>query len=220
MKKIILMFTILILVSGCASQNLSKDDISKTIEETLNYKVQGSNHYFNGYKYYIPRGFSLENKKGNNHILLANGEYYYLYIDVVSYFHREKIETTFDSGLYFSEKISYNGIDGYIKIKDLNEDSYYIEIVYNYSKIEAKVKKENVLSAVQNSIRILASVEYNDIILDTLIGDKTLDYQEEIYNFFESKREDGNFLDYIEEYDVYDKDEKIKDEDILDSVDE
>ena len=220
MKKIILMFTILLLFSGCTVKNLSKDDISKTIEETLNYKVQGSNRYFSGYKYYVPRGFSIENKKGNNHILLANGEYYYLYIDIVSYFHKEKIETTFESGLYFSEKISYNGIDGYIKIKELENDLYYLEMIYNYSKIEAQVKKENLLYAIQNSIRILASVEYNDIILDTLIGEKTLNYQEEIYNLFESKREEGNFLDYIEEYDVYDKEEKIKDEDILDSVDE
>ena len=41
----------------------------------------------------------------------------------------------------------------------------------------------------------------------------------EAYNFFESKREEGTFLDYIEEYDVY-KDDTPKDEDVLDSVDE
>ena len=37
---------------------------------------------------------------------------------------------------------------------------------------------------------------------------------------FESKREDGNFLDYIEEYDMDEKEEVIKDEDILNSFDE
>ena len=53
-----------------------------------------------------------------------------------------------------------------------------------------------------------------------MIGEKLLSYEEEVYNFFESKREEGNFLDYIEEYDDYNKEEVIKDEDILDSLDE
>ena len=74
--------------------------------------------------------------------------------------------------------------------------------------------------ALKNSIKILASINYNDVILDTMIGDKALSYEEEVYNFFESKREDGNFLDYIEEYDAYDKENVVKDEDILGSLGE
>lgn len=220
MKRLIILFTLLIIFTGCKAKNPTISDIDITIEETLNYKVQSANNYFKGYKYYIPRGFKLENKKEDNHVLLSNGENYYLYIDIVSYFHRKEIETTFDSTLYFYKKISYNGIDGYVKVSEPRNDIYFIEVVYNYSKIEAYIKTENLEYALENSIRILASIEYNDIILDTLIGEKTLDYQEETYNFFESKREDGNFMDYIEEYDVYEKEEKIKDEDILDSLDE
>ena len=87
----------------------------------------------------------------------------------------------------------------------------------NYSKIEALVKERNLEYAITNSIKILSSVQYNDVILDTLIGEKTLDYKEEAYNFFESKREEGTFLDYIEEYDIYEKDKKVKDDDVLDS---
>jgi hypothetical protein len=220
MKKLIVLFAILFLFSGCSVKDISKEDINKEIAETLNYKTQGANHYFKGYKYYLPRGFTIEDKKGNNHKLHSKGDYYYLYVDIVSYFHKKEIQTTFDNELYFSEKISYNGIEGYVKIKDKEDDLYYIEIVYNYSKMEAYVKEENLIYALQNSIRMLASIEYNDVILDTLIGEKTLDYQEEIFDFFESKREEGNFLDYIEEYDAYDKEDKIKDEDFLDSIDE
>lgn len=220
MKKIIVLFTLLILFTGCEIKDINEEDINKIIDETLSYKVQGANNYFNGYKYYIPRGFNLEDKKGNNHVLTSNNDNYYLYVDVVSYYHKKEIETTFDKELYFSKKISYNGIDGYIKIDKSNNDIYYIEVVFNYSKIEAYVKEENLEYAVENSIRILSSIKYNDVILDTLVGEKTLDYQEEVYDFFESKREDGNFLDYIEEYDVYDKEDEIKDEDVLDSMDE
>lgn len=216
MKKLIFIFTLLILFTGCELKDISENDINAVIEETLDFKVQSANNYFNGYKYYLPRGFNLESKKGNNHILSSNGDTYYLYVDVVSYFHKQKIETTFDEELYFSKKISYNGTDGYIKIGQPNNDIYYVEVVYNYSKIETYVEEENLEYALKNAIRILSSVNYNDVILDTLIGENSLDYQEEIYDEFESKREDGNFLDYIEEFDVYDdKEDEVKDEDII-----
>lgn len=218
MKKIVILFTLLILFTGCSIKEIDDKEIEKIIDKTLSYKIQGANNYFKGYKYYIPRGFVLSDKKEDNHILLSNGEYYYLYIDTISYFHKEKIETTFDNDLYFSKKISYNGNEGYIKIEKNKDDLYFLEIVYNYSKIETFIKEENLEYAIINSIRILASIEYNDTILDTLIGGKTLDYKEEAYNFFESKREEGTFMDYIEEYDVYDKDKKVKDEDVLESV--
>ena len=221
MKKFVLILTLVILFTGCDVKNITDEDINSVIEETLSLDVQGSNSNFKGYKYYIPRGFSLENKKGNNYVLLSKGEKYYLYIDIVSYYHKKEIETTFDNELYFSKKISYNGIEGYVKIGEPKDDIYYIEVVYNYSKIEAYVSKENLEFALKNSIRVLASIQYNDIILETMIGENTLSYEEEVYNFFESKREEGKtFLDYIEEYDVYDKEEKVKDEDVLDSLDE
>lgn len=221
MKKMILVLALVILFTGCDVKNVTDKDIENIINETLELKIQGSNNNFKGYKYYIPRGFTLQNKKGNNYMLLSNGDYYYLYVDIVSYFHKKNVETTFEDDLYFSKEISYNDIKGYVKVSKQKDNLYFIEMVYNYSKIEAYVKNENLESALKNSLRILASVKYNDIILDTMIGEKTLSYEEEVYNFFESKREEGNFLDYIEEYDTYDdKDEVIKDEDILGSLNE
>lgn len=221
MKKItIILFALLMLTfTGCEVKEITNEDIESVLKDTLKSKVQGANNYFEGYKYYIPRGFNLENRKEYNHILLSNGEYYYLYIDAVSYYHKKTIKVNFDKDkLYFSKKISYNGNEGYIKISNKEDDLYFLEIAYNYSKIEASVKEENLLYAIRNSLKILSSVEYNDKILDTLIGEKALDYKEETYDFFDSKREEGDFLDYIEEYGVYDK-EDIKDEDILDITD-
>lgn len=220
MKKFILILTLIILFTGCDVKNITDKDINDVIDETLKLDIKGTNNNFKGYKYYIPRGLALQNKKGNNFILLSDGDYYYLYVDIVSYFHKKEIETTFDEDLYFSKKISYNDINGYIKIGKPKDKVYFVEILYNYSKIEAYIKEENLESAIRNSIKLLASIKYNDIVLDTMIGEKLLSYEEEVYNFFESKREEGNFLDYIEEYDDYNKEEVIKDEDILDSLDE
>ena len=220
MKKIILVLALIVMFTGCSVKDITNEDINNVIDETLKLKVPGSNNNFKGYKYYIPRGFVLDNKKDNNYLLLSDGDKYYLYVDIVSYFHKKEIETTFEDDLLFHKEISYNGNKGYIKIKKLENDMYYLEILYNYSKIETSVKKENLEHALKNSIRILSSIKYNDVILDTMIGEKTLSYEEEPYNFFESKREEGNFLDYIEEYDTYDKTEVIKDEDVLSAVDE
>lgn len=219
MKKIILVVALLILFTGCDIKKNEELDINNLIDESLNTRIQGANKYFEGYKYYVPRGFNLVNKKSNNHILTSNGEYYYLYVDVISYFHKKEIDTTFDNELYFSKKIIYNDNEGYIKINKLEEDNYFVEMVYNYSKIEVWTKEENLEHVIRNSIKILSSIKYNDVILETLIGENALDYKEEAYNFFESKREEGTFMDYIDEYDVYDE-SKIKDEDVLESTDE
>ena len=220
MKKIILLFTFVILFTACSVKEIKKEDIDKLIDDTLQVNVKSTNNSFKGYKFFTPRGFVIQSKKDNNYVLLSNNEKYYLYIDIVSYFHKEKNKTEFDNNLYFSKEISYNDIDGYIKIRKSDNDLYNIEMLYNYSKIETFVKEQNLEYAIKNSLKILSSIEYNDIILDTMIGEKTLDYEEEVYNFFESKREEGNFLDYIEEYDAYEKQENIKDEDILDSIEE
>lgn len=224
MKKTIMILTLVTIVffsCGCSTKYIDEKSIEKLIDETINYENRKANNYYQGYKYYIPRGFTQVNRKGNNHVLMSNGDYYYLYVDTISYFNKEKIDTTFDNNLYFSKKIFYNDIDGYIKIDKPDDNKmYYFEVMYNYSKIEALVSEENLESGIKNSIIILTSLTYNDVILDTLIGEKTLDYKEETFNFFESKRTEGNFLDYIEEYDVYDEENNIKDEDVIVSDDE
>ena len=46
---------------------------------------------------------------------------------------------------------------------------------------------------------ILNSIQYQDIVLETLIGNQTLDYNEENFNIFKPKREEGSFLDYEEQ---------------------
>ena len=131
MKKIVLVLALIILFTGCDVKKITDKDINDVIEKTLKADVQGTNNNFKGYKYYIPRGMSLQNKKGNNYVLLSDGDYYYLYVDIVSFFHKKEIETTFDENLYFSKKISYNDVNGYVKISEPKNNIYYIEMVYN-----------------------------------------------------------------------------------------
>ena len=61
---------------------------------------------------------------------------------------------------------------------------------------------------------MLSSVEYNDLIINTMIGENALTYKEEEFNLFESKQEENFFMDYIDEYDE-EEELSIKDEDII-----
>ena len=59
--------------------------------------------------------------------------------------------------------------------------------------------------------------QYNEKVIDTLIGENVLDYKEEKFDIFESKREQSNFLEWVEKYDTYDESkDKEKNGDILD----
>ncbi len=218
MKKIIFLVTLLVLFTGCSIKNISKYDINDVIEEALSNNIDVTNVNFSGYKYYLPRGIKIIDKKDYNSKLLSNGNYYYLYVDVISYYYKNILDYKVKSDIYFSKKISYDGKEGYIEIEKISEEEYFLKIMYNYAKIEAYVDIDLLNSAISDSIKILSSVTYNDTVLATIIGENTLNYQEEQFSLFDSKREDGTFLDYIEEYDVYtDEDDELIDEDILDS---
>ncbi len=218
MKKIMFLVTLLVLFTGCSIKDINKYDINDVIDDALSNNINVTNVNFDGYKYYLPRGMKIVDKKDYNSKLLSNGNYYYLYVDVISYYYKSSLDYKVNNDIYFSKKISYDDKEGYIEIEKKDDDKYFLKIVYNYSKIEVYVDINSLNSAISDSIKLLSSVTYNDIVLATIIGENTLNYQEEQFSLFDSKREDGTFLDYIEEYDVYDeKDNELKDEDILDS---
>lgn len=218
MKKIMFLVTLLVLFTGCSIKDINKYDINDVIDDALSNNINVTNVNFDGYKYYLPRGMKVVDKKDYNSKLLSNGNYYYLYVDVISYYYKSSLDYKVNNDIYFSKKISYDDKEGYIEIEKKDDDKYFLKIVYNYSKIEVYVDINSLNSAISDSIKLLSSVTYNDIVLATIIGENTLNYQEEQFSLFDSKREDGTFLDYIEEYDVYDEeDNELKDEDILDS---
>lgn len=217
MKKIMFLFTLLVFFTGCSIKNINDYDINAVIDDALSNTDFTANVIFEGYKYYLPRGIKLVDKNDFNSKLLSNGNYYYLYVDVVSYYHNADILYTPLDNLYFSKEISYRGKKGYVEISEVN-GMYYLKVVYNYAKVETCVKEDSLNGALYDSIKVLSSIEYNDTILSTTIGENVLDYQEEEFDLFDSKRENGNFLDYIEEYDVYkDDSDDVKDEDLLES---
>ena len=211
MKKVLfLLITLLVLLTGCEVYDIEEKDVNKVIDEALKSE-NGATEIYNGFKFYLPKGMKIVDKADDNIKIRFNDDFYYLFVDIVSYYHKIKVEYKEDSSAYLSKKL---GDNGYIQVFDNKDETYRLIIEYDYAKIESNVSKNNLHQGIYNSLKILGSIKYNDLIIESVMGENALSYEEEEYNLFESQREEGSYLDYIEEYDIVEE-EKKKDEDYL-----
>lgn len=215
MKKILIVFFSIFLLTGCTFVNIEKDSIEDIINTVIEKDINLYNNVFEGYKFYVPRGLKIIDKNKYNSKILFKDDTFYLYVDVVSYYYKTKKTFISSTTNYLSKELRFNDKLGYIDITE-TEDKYFVEFMYNYAKIEAYIDKKYLNESVLNMAYILSSIQYNEKVIDTLIGENVLDYQEEKYDIFESKRENSNFLEWIEKYDTFTEDEKEKNQDVLD----
>lgn len=200
MKKKIILILLVLLLTGCVNVKTSSYD--EIINEAIKSDVNIYNTYRNGYKMYIPHGLYIDNKKEYNEIIRGSDENYYLYIDIVSYLNKKENTYKENNDYVYSKLINYGNKTGFIEIKQEN-DKYLVEIVYNYAKMEVMVDESHIKNAIANSIVILSSIHYNDKILSKMREDNVLNFNEETIDIFSTKdRENSNFLEYKEEYDV------------------
>ena len=209
MKKLIVLLSIVtILVTGCSINKLDNSNITKNVDMLMSQNVKLYNVFYEGYKYYLPKGISFVNKEDYNAILKdKNNNRYYIYVDVISYYHKIENDYKVKKKSYYSKRINYNNKDGYIQIDEV-DNKYFIQFVYNYAKMEAYVSEKELTNAVINMCSILRTVKYNDKVLESLIGDNKLNYKEEDYTLFKADSSKESFLDVVEreETDKYKKD--------------
>lgn len=86
--------------------------------------------------------------------------------------------------------------------------------MFNYVKIEAYVDKNVLTDVINNMCYILRSVEFNDKVLESLIGDNILDYKEENYTLFKNNPSKESFLDVVEREETSRYKKDIEDEKI------
>lgn len=214
MKRLIVLLSIVLLLTGCSFKVLSKNNLSYNMKYLLSEKVKLYNVYFEGYKYYLPKGMRSVHKDDYNAILKdKNNNKYYLYVDVISYYHKVKNSYEVNEKSHYSKVLNYNKNTGYIQIDEV-DSKYFVQMVFNYVKLEAYVLPKDLTSVVDNMCIISRSVKFNDKVLESLIGDNILDYKEEEYSLFKPDSTKENFLDVVEreETDKYKKD--IEDEKI------
>lgn len=215
MKKLFGFLVLVLLVTGCSFVNVEKQSYEDIISSILYGHQDLANVSLKGYSYYLPKKVLLKSSNENNSILYYNHKKMYLYVDVVSYYNKIQNDYEKSNDNYVSIEIDNGDKKGYLDITKI-KDEYFVEFMYNYSKIEAFVKYEDLKDTVTKMAYILDSVKFNDNVLNTLIGENTLDYGEEVFNIFKSKRDEENtFLKYEEMYQFGTSDNK-KDEDIID----
>ncbi len=206
-KKVLIVLFVLLLFTGCNVTDISSNDVMKNIDIILSNKIKYSNTNAVGYQYYLPNNINIKRVNDFNQELYSNGVTYYLYSDVVSYYYNVDNEYKIDKKSYISKKLSYNGKNGYIEVNKV-KNNYFVEIMFNYAKVEALVPKYELNNSISNMCLILSSIKYNKEVIKTLVGNKKYDLSDnETYNIFKSKKTtDGNFIDYVNEFDNYEGD--------------
>lgn len=211
MKKIIYLLLIIVLITGCSK--LDNSSYMTIINQVLSHNTKLNNNTGKGFKYYLPKQVSLYDTNDNNSVFMYKNTKMYMYVDVVSYYNKSNNEFMENSESYYSKKIDYNGKFGYLEINKY-KSGYFVEMMYNYGKIETFVKEEDINDMVYNMTIILSSISYNDTVISSLVGKSTYNYKEEVYNIFTPIEVEDNYL--IFEEDIYDDYEgEIIDEDKL-----
>ena len=199
MKKKAILLMIIILVSGCTVVRINTKSIDNIVDIILSKNNTLYNQIGKGYKYYVPRGVSYIDSTEYNDTLYSDGNYYYLYVDVVGYYYNKNMPYTESGTLYYSKKIINGDKTGYITIKELN-NKYLINFVYNYAKIEALVDKDDINDVVLNSSYILSTIKYNHNVIKIMLNEDYFTNKEKKYSVFESKEGSDSFtLQYDEE---------------------
>lgn len=216
MKKMLITLLIAVFfITGCNIIKVSDRSINDIFETILYVDNDLSNTYMNGYKFYLPQGVTIVDKNDYNLKVKDNDGYYYLYIDTVAYHYKTDNTYTVNDSHFFSQKITHNGINGYIDIKEV-EDYYFIVLMYNYAKIESFVLKPELNSTLTNMCYILSTIKFNDSVIDEYIDEKGYVFKEESFDIFSSKSENDNFLTYKEEYGTYKGEIEVEDNETLD----
>ncbi len=191
-------FLCMFFLTGCTAVRIDTADIDNIVNVVLSKDNSLYNHIGKGYKYYIPRGVIYIDTTDFNDRLYSDGNYYYLYIDAISYFYQKDITYKKSDDSYYYREINIDGKKGYINIKKV-DDKYLINFMYNYASIESLVDKENIDSVILNCSYILSTVKFNNKVIRIMLDENYFKYKEEKFELFnDEKNLNDNILEFSE----------------------
>ena len=129
-----------------------------------------------------------------NEKLYSDGNYYYLYVDINSYFYKKEFTYKENKDSYYSKYIDVNNKTGYLEINEQDDGYFLIEFLYNYSKIEALVHEEDINDVVLNATYILSTIKYNSNVIKIMLNEDYFTNKEEKYDIFEPKKDVSNTI--------------------------
>ena len=213
MKKIMLLIGITFFLTGCV--NIENSSFDQIINNALKNNVELKNKSENGYTYYLPAGIKLVENKQSNLVFETNKYRMYMYVDLISYNHKIKETYKENTTSYYSTGILKGEKFGYLEINLLDTQKYLVEIMYNYAKIEVIVDKCDMKNIVSYAMSILSSITYNDTIIESMIGEDILNYNETEFNIFETANNESNIIEYDENSSENEVDDDVPDTDLI-----
>ena len=208
---------LLLLFTGCTILKVDERSFDSIINTVLYKDTNLVNTSFEGYKFYNPRGMTVKEKKEYNLEIKDKKNYYYLYVDTVAYYYKTKSQHEEDKNIFYSKNLNNQDKFGYIDITKV-ENKYFLEVMYNYAKIEAYLDEDNLYDGFINVCYILSTIKFNNSAIEYRLSNKKFETKSEEFNIFNSKKNDDNFLKYVEEFDKYEK-STAKDQDIIETED-
>lgn len=196
MKKSLLLLLIFF-ISGCSIVRINTSSIDNIVDVVLSKNNKLYNEEGIGYQYYIPRGVTHIETDEQTEKLYCNGDYYYLYIDTVSYFYKKEQTKYQNMNSYYYKSIDNNG-KGYIEINQI-DNLYYIDFYYNYARVEAAVTKDKINTAILNASYILSTVKYNKKIVKLMLDEDYFTNKTGKYKIFDNSTKSNKFELKVEE---------------------
>ena len=193
MKKVLLILCLMFLLSGCTIVRIDTTSIDNIINVILSKNNDLYNRVGKGYKYYVPRGVNYIDTTDLNEKLYSNGNYYYLYVDAINYYYQKEVSYEERDDVYYSRYINKNNKQGYLEIRELENEQYYVQFMYNYAKIEAMVDKDSLNEVVLNASYILSTIKFNDDVIALNLTEDYFTNPEEVYDIFQTNEENDNY---------------------------
>jgi hypothetical protein len=194
MHKKVMLLLICILFTGCSYKAIDNQDLNKIVDTVVSSSTRLTSVSSTGYDYYLPKGVINIDNTNYNEKLSSNGNTYYLYVDIASYYYKKSETYNINNNAYFSKVIDINGKKGYLEINKI-DNQYFIEMMYNYAKIEALVVKQDIPDTVTNVSYILASLKFNKAVIKVLFENNMLKADEEKFQIFIPKGKVDNKLE-------------------------
>ena len=103
-KYFLILLLVLFCLTGCTIINKKTPD--DVVSLSLNEVVK-TNTAFKGFKLYVPTNMNVMNDTSENVVLTTNGDKYYLYVDLISYYKKVKFEYDVNNKAFYSKKIDF-----------------------------------------------------------------------------------------------------------------
>ena len=156
-KKVMLLIIMTLMLTGCVKID---NNIDSVVNATMNKEIKDVNTVSTNYQLYIPMGVMQLVDNEYNQKLKIKDTHVYLYVDTVSYYYKNTLNYKIDDNYnYYYKVINLNDKTGYIGINKLDDNSFFVRMVYNYSKIEFYSNYEDMPIIISNRLIMLNSIK-------------------------------------------------------------